>query len=85
MNMSSGDARLVLLRPAWRTYGAAKPGTVVLHSRADAVVPFADSEDLGGNSGAGGVGLIEVGAGRRLADPEPLAAMLRACETPVAS
>jgi alpha-beta hydrolase superfamily lysophospholipase len=80
MNMSSGDARLVLLCPAWRRHGTArfvKLGTVILHSRADDVVPLADSEELAKNSGAK---LIEVGDDHRLADPEPLAAMLKACE-----
>jgi hypothetical protein len=85
MNINSGDARLVLLCPAWKKYGTArtvKPGTVILHSRADDVVPFADSEELAKNSGAT---LIEVGNDHRLADPEPLAAMLRACgDAPVA-
>src|ERR1700739_3547853 len=40
MNIDSGDARLVLLCPAWRRRGTArtvKPGTVILHSRADDV------------------------------------------------
>jgi hypothetical protein len=40
-------------------------------------VPFADSEELAKGSGA----LIEVGSDHRLADPEPLAAMLKACNT----
>jgi hypothetical protein len=82
MNMESGDARLVLLCPAWRKWGTAKvvkPGTVILHSRADDVVPFADSVELAKNSGAT---LIEVGNDHRLADPEPLEAMLKACERP---
>jgi len=80
MNINSGDARLVLLCPAWKKYGTAKtvkPGTVILHSRADDVVPFADSEELARNSGAK---LIEAGNDHRLADSEPLAAMLGACE-----
>ena len=54
MNIESGDARLVLLCPAWKKWGTArtvKPGTVILHSRADDVVPFADSEELVRNSG----------------------------------
>jgi hypothetical protein len=54
MNSDSGEARLVLLCPAWKKYGSArtvKPGTVILHSRTDAVVPFADSEELVRNSG----------------------------------
>ena len=80
MNIASGDARLVLLCPAWKKWGPAKtvrPDAVILHSRADDVVPFADSEELARSSGAT---LIEVGNDHRLADKEPLAVMLRACE-----
>ncbi len=80
MNINSGNAKLVLLCPAWKKFGKAmivKPDTVILHSRADEVIAFADSEELAKNSGAT---LIEVGTDHRLADPEPLAAMLRACE-----
>ena len=54
MNINSGDAKLVLLCPAWKKWGTArtvKPGTVILHSRADDVVPFADSEELVRTSG----------------------------------
>ena len=82
MNINSGDARLVLLCPAWKKWGTAKtvkPGTVILHSRADDVVPFADSEELVRNSGLPASALIEVGTDHRLADPEPLATMLEAC------
>ena len=80
MNIKSGSAKLVLLCPAWKKWGTAKtvrPDTVILHSRADDVVPFVDSEELAKNSEAT---LIEVGTDHRLADPEPLAAMLTACE-----
>lgn len=80
MNINSGDAKLVLLCPAWKNWGTVKtvkPGTVILHSRADDVIPFADSEELARSSGAT---LIEVGTDHRLADPEPLEAMLKACE-----
>ena len=79
MNIDSGTAKLVLLCPAWKKYGTAKvvkPDTVILHSRADDVVPFADSEELVKN---GVARLIEVGTDHRLADPEPLAVMLREC------
>ena len=82
MNINSGDARLVLLCPAWAKYGSArtvKPGTVILHSRADDVVPFADSEELVRNGGLPASALIEVGDDHRLADPEPLRRMLEAC------
>ncbi|MEI7685248.1 MAG: alpha/beta hydrolase [Planctomycetota bacterium] len=80
MNINSGSVKLVLLCPAWRKFGTVrtvKPGTVILHSRGDDVVPFTDSEELARNSRAT---LIEVGTDHRLADPETLAAMLRACE-----
>ncbi len=82
MNINSGEAKLVLLCPAWKKWGTArtvKPGTVILHSRADAVVPFADSEELVRNSGLPASALVEVGDDHRLADPEPLAAMVKAC------
>lgn len=80
MNIKSGEAKLVLLCPAWKKWGTArtvKPNTLILHSRADDVVPFAHSEELAKNSR---VVLVEVGTDHRLADPEPLAAMLKACE-----
>ena len=83
MNINGGNARLVLLCPAWKKYGSArtvKPGTVILHSRADDVVPFADSEELVRNSRLPASALIEVGDDHRLADPEPLRRMLEACE-----
>jgi hypothetical protein len=53
---------------------------VILHSRADDVVPFADSEELVKNSGLPASALVEVGGDHRLADPEPLAKMMAACE-----
>jgi alpha-beta hydrolase superfamily lysophospholipase len=83
MNVNSGYARLVLLCPAWKNHGTVrtvKPGTVILHSRADDVVPFSDSEELVRSSGLPAYALVEVGTDHRLAEPEPLATMLRACE-----
>ena len=85
LNIDSGSARLVLLCPAWKRWGnvrTAKPGTLILHSRADDVVPFAHSEELLRNSGLPATALIEVGTDHRLADPAPLMAMLHACEEP---
>ncbi len=80
VNLKSGSARLILLCPAWKKWGAAKTvklGTVILHSRADDVVPFEDSVDLISMSGLPRSALIEVGQDHRLADPEPLEALLR--------
>ena len=84
MSIDSQDTPLVLLCPAWRKWGTAttvKPNTTILHSRKDDVVPFEDSEELVVQSGLPPESLIEVGQDHRLADPEPLQAMLDACES----
>ncbi len=81
MNIQTGSARLVLLCPAWKRWGSAttvKPGTVILHSEADDVVPIADSRELLARCGLPQSALRVVGTDHRLADPEPLAAMLAA-------
>jgi hypothetical protein len=44
-------------------------GTVILHSRADDVMPFSDSEQLVRNSGLSVSALIEGGSDHRLAAP----------------
>ena len=83
VNMQSKDTPLVLLCPAWKNWGTAttvKPQTSILHSKADDVIPFADSEEIIASSGLPESALIEVGTDHRLADPEPLAKMLEACE-----
>ena len=83
MNMDSGTTSLVLLCPAWKRWGTAtkvKPGTVILHSRADETVPFADGQELLRNSGLPESALIATGTEHRLADPESLAKMLEAVE-----
>jgi len=82
MNIDSRDTPLVLLCPAWKNWGTVtklKPNSVVLHSRADDVIPFSDSEELVAQSALPPKTLIEVGNDHRLADPEPLKAMLEAC------
>jgi hypothetical protein len=81
VNMNGGETPLVLLCPAWKRWGTAttiKPNTVILHSRADDVIPFADSQELVANSNLPADSLIEIGSDHRLADPEPLQAMLDA-------
>ena len=82
MNIDTGAARLVLLCPGWKKWGTAttaKPGTVILHSRTDDVVPFAFSEELAANSGLPASALVEIGSDHWLNDPASLDAMLRAC------
>ncbi len=82
MNIDCGGVPLVLLCPAWKRWGAAKTvkaGTVILHSQLDDVIPYEESRELTQVSGLPTESLIEVGTDHRLADPEPLAAMLQAC------
>jgi fermentation-respiration switch protein FrsA (DUF1100 family) len=82
MNLDAAATPLVLLCPAWKRWGSArtvKPGTVVLHSEADDVIPIADSRELIRQSGLPDSALIVVGNDHRLAEPEPLQAMLDAC------
>jgi hypothetical protein len=55
-------------------YDPKTPAIYALHGRDDEVVPFTNSGELAAASGAT---LIEVGKDHRLAEPEPLAAMLK--------
>lgn len=83
MNLDAAHVPLVLLCPAWKRWGDAqmvKSGTVILHSPADEVIPFAETEELIRRSALGAEALIAVGRDHRLADVEPLAAMLAAVE-----
>jgi hypothetical protein len=72
-----------MICPAWKTWGTAITtirGTLIPYSRADDVVPFEDSAELLSLSGLPETALIEVGRDHRLADPEPLEALVRAVE-----
>ena len=62
----------------WGAATTINPGTVILHSGADDVVPFADSVELVRNSGLPSESLIVVGQEHRLADPESLTKMVEA-------
>jgi hypothetical protein len=82
MNIEAGETPLVLLCPAWKKYGTVKTvkaNSTILHSRADDVIPYADSEELVRNSGLPVYVLVETGKDHRLADPESLEIMLEAC------
>lgn len=88
MNIAVGATPRVLLCPAWKYWGTAttvSPGTRILHAPNDEVIPFAHSEELVERSGLAADTLRPVGHDHRLADPESLAAMLRACEEAVSA
>lgn len=81
MNVDSHGVPLVLLCPAWKRWGSVQevpPGTVVLHSEDDEVIPIAESRELLANSHLPSTSLWVVGTDHRLAGPEPLEAMVRA-------
>ncbi|MEN6458188.1 MAG: hypothetical protein ABFC63_04605, partial [Thermoguttaceae bacterium] len=83
MNINAGNTPLVLLCPAWRRWGTAttvKPNTLILHSKADEVVPFADSVELIRNGHLPSELLIDVGTEHRLADEDSLRRMLEMVE-----
>jgi hypothetical protein len=66
MNMDSRDTPLVLLAPAWKRWGKARSvnkNCIVIHSLGDEFVPFEDSVELCGHSGAR---LIAAGMDHRL-------------------
>jgi alpha-beta hydrolase superfamily lysophospholipase len=87
MNIQSGSTPMVLLCPAWKRWGTAravKSGTVILHSEADDVIPIAESRELVRASRLPESALVVVGNDHRLADAEPLRAMLEACENAIA-
>ena len=82
MDVTIGDAPLVLLAPAWKTLGTAirvKNETVILHSRADVVVDFNDSVELARDSGLANDSLVEVGTDHAMTDGFALSALLDAC------
>ena len=81
MNLRNDSARLVLLCPAWKKWGSAttvKPGTIILHSRGDDVIPFEESLERVRESGLPESARVEVGSDHRLADSEPLEALAKA-------
>jgi predicted esterase len=83
MHLNAPNARLVLVCPAWKFYpgpNTVKPGTTILHSQQDEVVPYDHSLELISNSGLPDSALITVGSDHRLADPASLMALLVACQ-----
>ncbi len=73
---------IVLLCPAWRNWGSVKQvsvNCVILHSPADEVIPFVDSQQLIAQSGLPEETLIAIGDDHRLADENSLAVMEWAC------
>ena len=87
VNIDAQGIPLVLVCPSWKNRNMADrvpQNTLILHSRQDELIPFADSEELVERSRLSPESLIEVGSDHRMSDEEPLRAILRACEAMVA-
>ncbi len=81
MNIDVGEKPLILIAPAWRRWGNArtvKPGTVILHSRSDDVIPLRDSQELVTNSNLAASALVVVGLNHRMADEVAMQALAEA-------
>lgn len=87
LNVDTGAVPVVLIAPAWRRWGTAttaRPGTVVIHSQGDEVIPLADSRDLVAASGLSPSALVVAGLDHYMVDAEAFAALegaLAACGT----
>jgi hypothetical protein len=74
--INSKGARLVLIAPAWKLYGITPTidsNTIVLHCKADKIVPFYHTEELAEKSGAK---IVECGDCHRMSDPKAIQALL---------
>ena len=83
MNCQSGEIPMVLLAPAWNWQGTAatvKPGTIILHSEHDDVVPLEHSRQLARKSKLPAANLVLVGEDHGMCDEEVLWALLKAIE-----
>lgn len=83
MTVDSHAVPLVLLAPAWKKWGdcsRVKPGTVILHSARDRVVPVEDSRELLRASGLAGNVLHVVGTDHFLTDGAALHTLLEAVQ-----
>jgi alpha-beta hydrolase superfamily lysophospholipase len=83
MNIDSGLVPMVLIAPAWGRWGRSttvKPGTIVLHSKHDEVIPMGDSRELVQASGLPESALVVVGADHNMIDDDALRALIEAIE-----
>ena len=78
LSVDTRGTRLVLIAPAWKRFGGnlqLASGGLVLHCRDDKYVPYEDSEELRGKTGAA---LITCGTNHRMSDQDALEAILDA-------
>jgi len=83
MNIETGDVPLILIAPAWRKWGTArkvKPGSRILHSDRDDVVPIENSRELVRESGLSDDCLVVAGESHRMVDEAAFEALVEMIE-----
>ena len=79
LSIKTGTASLILIAPAWKRFGGERHGQlcggIILHCREDKIVPYEDSVELSGITGAN---LIPCGADHRMNDQDALDGILDA-------
>lgn len=81
LSLKSHNVPMILIAPAWKKFGAgsnARSGTVILHSEADDVVSFEDTQELFRSNI--GIELIACGESHRMNDPDALHHLFDAIE-----
>lgn len=83
--LPTGEVPVVLIAPAWKRWGdsgevEARPGTVILHSEGDEVIPLADSRELARRSGLPAGAVEVVGDDHNMTDPAAFEALRAAVE-----
>ena len=79
LSIKTGAASLILIAPAWKRFGGERYGQlcggIILHCREDKIIPYEDSVELSGLTGAN---LISCGTDHRMNDQDALDGILDA-------
>ena len=79
INLATGDVPMILIAPSWKRWGTvrqAKPGTLILHSELDEVVPIEGSRELVRQSGLPEDHLVLAGENHKMTDEAAFAALV---------
>ena len=78
MNIDTADVPMILIAPSWKRWGTvrkAKPGTMILHSEHDEVVPIEGSRQLLRQSRLPDDHLVVAGENHKMTDQAAFAAL----------
>jgi hypothetical protein len=83
MNLDTADVPTILIAPSWKRWGTVrrvKPGTRILHSAQDEVVPINGSQELLRESGLPEDHLVVAGENHKMTDQAAFAVLLELIE-----